>query len=206
MKLKRILDSLTYEKQMFIKLMALVTIPMIIMGIVSSLIYVNGESARSELQLQSYSEQITREYENVFSSLKEYYIEVANEDAVRWLAQQEKPPYSMYSDLNRAQDSLQGNYFVEKYVESYEFINVRSGWILNDYGMFDYDELKNREEAEQFLEAQKEVPLSAYWIKAKDSEKYGNHNLRKQNTVDLSGFRLVIKKEYGAGDLAGLLL
>ena len=85
MKLKRILDSLTYEKQMFIKLMALVTIPMIIMGIVSSLIYVNGESARSELQLQSYSEQITREYENVFSSLKEYYIEVANEDAVRWL-------------------------------------------------------------------------------------------------------------------------
>ena len=51
---------------MFIKLMALVTIPMIIMGIVSSLIYVNGESARSELQLQSYSEQITREYENVF--------------------------------------------------------------------------------------------------------------------------------------------
>ncbi len=206
MKLKRILDSLTYEKQMFIKLMALVTIPMIIMGIVSSLIYVNGESARSELQLQSYSEQITREYENVFSSLKEYYIEVANEDAVRWLAQQEKAPYSMYSDLNRAQDSLQGNYFVEKYVESYEFINVRSGWILDDYGMFDYDELKNREEAEQFLEAQKEVPLSAYWIKAKDSEKYGNHNLRKQNTVDLSGFRLVIKKEYGAGDLAWIIV
>ena len=205
MKLKKLLDSLTYEKQMFIKLMALVTIPMIIMGIVSSMIYVRGESARSKLQLESYSEQITREYENVFSSLKEYYIEVANEEDVRWLAQQEDPPYSMYSYLNRAQQSLQGNYFVEQYVESYEFINVSSGWVLDNYGMFDYQDLKNKEEAEQFLEDQKEVPLSAYWLKARDSEKYGNSNLRKQNTVDLSGFRLIIKKEFGSGELAWIM-
>ena len=103
MNIKKIISSLTYEKQMFVKLMTLVTIPLVVMGLVSCNIYIRGESAKNRLTLSSYSDEISREYENILSSLKEYYIETANSDEFLWLVRQEEVPYSLYSNLKRPQ-------------------------------------------------------------------------------------------------------
>jgi AraC-like DNA-binding protein len=205
MRIKKIISSLTYEKQIFVKLLGLVTIPLIVMGIISCNIYIKGETSKKQMALNSYSDEVSREYENILSTLKEYYIEAASKDDIHWLERQEEPPFSKYSNLKQAQRILEGNYFMRRYIADYEFINVKYGWVFNNYGMFSFDKMKNREETEHFLKEQEDMLLSVYWLNRSGALSPMNGSMRMTDTVDSSGLRLVIKKEQGIGGLSWLL-
>ncbi|MGC6176375.1 helix-turn-helix domain-containing protein [Lacrimispora sp. 38-1] len=205
MRIKKIISSLTYEKQIFVKLLGLVTIPLIVMGIISCNIYIKGETSKKQMALNSYSDEVSREYENILSTLKEYYIEAASKDDIHWLERQEDPPFSKYSNLKQAQRILEGNYFMRRYIADYEFINVKYGWVFNKYGMFSFDKMKNLEETEHFLKEQENMLLSVYWLNRSGALSPMNGSMRMTNTVDSSGLRLVIKKEQGIGGLSWLL-
>lgn len=205
MRIKKIISSLTYEKQMFVKLLGLVTLPLIVMGIISCNIYIKGETSKKQMALNSYSDEVSREYENILSSLKEYYIEAVNRDDICWLVRQEEPPFSRYSNLKQAQRILEGNYFMQKYIADYEFINVRYGWVFNDYGLFSFDQMKNRKDTEGFLIEQETMLLSVYWLDRSGVPAPIKGSMRMTNTVDSSGLRLVVKKEQGIGGLSWLL-
>lgn len=205
MRIKKIISSLTYEKQMFVKLLGLVTIPLIVMGIISCKIYIKGETIKKQMALDSYSDEVSREYENILSSLKEYYIDAVNRDDILWLVRQEDPPFSKYSNLKQAQRILEGNYFMRNYIADYEFINVKYGWVFDNYGMFSFDKMKNRKETEQFLKEQEDMLLSVYWLNRSGITVPMNGSMRITDTVDTSGLRLVIKKEQGIGGLSWLL-
>ena len=203
--IKKIISSLTYEKQMFFKLLGLVTVPLIVMGIVSCILYIKGEKIKNQMALDSYSDEISREYENILSSLKEYYIEAVNGEDVRWLLRQELPPFSSYSNRKKAQKIIEGNYFLEKYIADYELINVKHGWVFNDYGLFPFDQLKNWEETKKFLNKQENMLLSVYWLNRTQIPAPMEGNMRTSKSVDTSGLRLVLKKEQGNGGLSWLL-
>lgn len=205
MRIKKIISSLTYEKQIFVKLLGLVTIPLIVMGIISCNIYIKGETSKKQMALNSYSDEVSREYENILSTLKEYYIEAVSKDDIHWLERQEEPPFSKYSNLKQAQRILEGNYFMRRYIADYEFINVKYGWVFNNYGMFSFDKMKNREETEHFLKDQENMLLSVYWLNRSGALSPMNGSMRMTDTVDSSGLRLVIKKEQGIGGLSWLL-
>ncbi|WP_124065647.1 helix-turn-helix transcriptional regulator [Clostridium sp. E02] len=199
------ISSLTYEKQMFLKLLGLVTLPLIVMGIVSCNLYMKGEKIKNQMALDSYSDEISREYENILSSLKEYYIEAVNGEEVRWVVRQESPPFSSYSNLKKVQKIIEGNYFLEKYIADYELINVKYGWVFNDYGLFPMDQLKNQEDTKDFLDKQDKMLLSVYWLNRSHIPAPMEGNMRTSKSVDTSGLRLVLKKEQGIGDLSWLL-
>lgn len=203
--IKKIINSLTYEKQMFVRLLGLVTFPLLVMGIVSFNIYIKAETSKNQMALSSYSDEITREYENILSSLKEYYIEAVNGDDVRWLIRQEEPPFSSFSNLKHAQRIIEGNYFMAKYIENYEFINVKYGWVFNNYGMYPFSQMKNRKEVQSFLSEQEKMLLSVYWLNRPESHIPVFGSMRDSNSVDTSGLRLVIKKEQGISGLSWLL-
>lgn len=205
MRIKKIISSLTYEKQIFVKLLGLVTIPLIVMGIISCNIYIRGETSKKQMALNSYSDEVSREYKNILSTLKEYYIEAVSKDDIHWLERQEEPPFSKYSNLKQAQRILEGNYFMRRYIADYEFINVKYGWVFNNYGMFSFDKMKNREETEHFLKEQENMLLSVYWLNRSGALSPMNGSMRITDTVDSSGLRLVIKKEQGISGLSWLL-
>lgn len=208
MRLKKVLNSFTYEKQVFVRLLVLVTIPFLVMGGISSRIYIKSESENSKMELDSYSEKISQEYENVFSTLKDYYFQVANEDEVNWLSQQKNPPYSEYSNLKQSQRKLEGNYFMEKYVESYAFVNLKYGWILSNYGMIPFDKLKNKTEAAYYLNTQKMTPLSIYWTRGEETESDSDPNCSsycKGYRLHTDGFQLIIKSGSGIKNLNWLI-
>lgn len=204
-RIKKIIESLNYEKQMFVKLLALVTLPLIVMGIVSCNIYIQAETAKSRLTLNSYSDEMTREYENIFSSMKEYYLSVVNDESFKWLVRQEEAPYTQYTHLKEAQRDLEGNYFMRKYIKNYEFINVTHGWVFNNYGMFPYDQVRNKDATDRFIEEQKETPLSIYWLNRPDalSPVYGS--MRATDSVDSSGLLLVVKGGQGISGISWIL-
>lgn len=206
MKWKKLIESLTYEKKIYSLLMGLVTIPLLFMGILSSAIYVSSESEKVQITLDAYGEEISSEYENIFSAIRDYYIETVNTEAVNWLNYQEYVPYSEYSFMKQAKDMLEGSYFMEKYIENFEYINLQYDWVFNKYGMFKYEDLQNRKETDRFLKKQMEIPLSVYWNNELDTEKPLEGNMRISNTIDSSGMQLVLKKEKGISTLASMVL
>ena len=128
-------NNVKYENRLFLQFLLLVTVPLIVMGIVSYYIYVKGENSKSGQALDSYCKSVANEYENVFSSIREYYLDSTGSTSVKWLVNQKEVPYSKYKELKQAQNMLQGNYFLSKYVSFYNFMNVKEGWVLNKYGM-----------------------------------------------------------------------
>lgn len=201
----QLLSSLNYEKQMFVKMMVLVTIPLIVMGIVSCNIYIQSESTKSELILESYSTEVSREYENILTGIKEYYIETANDDSFRWLLRQEKIPYSQYTNLKRVQRRLEGNYFFRHYIKSYNFIHMNYGWVFNNYGLFPYEKLKNGKQVETFLKEQAEVESTVYWVNRSNVSEPMSGSLRMTNSVDTSGFQFIVKNMNENKELVWLL-
>ena len=191
--LNQLVESLTYEKKMFVRLMALVTLPMAVMGILSALLYARSESARNTITLHFYTDEIRREYENVFTSVREQYLEFVNTEQFRWMLRQDEAPYTQLSEIKEAQSELLGSYLTSRYIQGYEFINLSGGWVLNNYGMFDWKNLENKQETIQFLKEQSEVPLDIYWKNTDYTAPIMGKNLRKSNTVDNSGLRLILK-------------
>lgn len=206
MKWKKLIESLTYEKKIYTLLMGLVTIPLLFMGILSYVIYVRGESEKVQITLNAYGDEISNEYENIFSAIRDYYIETVNTDAVRWLTYQEDVPYSKYSNLKHARSALEGSYFMEKYIENFEYINLEYGWVFNPYGLFDYQDMQNRQETDWFLAEQMNIPLSVYWQNETETIKPVKDKMRISNTVDSSGMQLVVKKEKGISTLSSIFL
>ena len=57
-RLKQALNSLTYQKRVFCRLMILVTIPLLAMGVISCMIYIRAESEQNRLTLNVHTEEI----------------------------------------------------------------------------------------------------------------------------------------------------
>lgn len=205
MKLIKLLNKLNYEKQLFVKLLAVIAVPLIAMGIISYYIYIQGESERSEITLKFQGSTISEEYENIFSTLKKYYTEAVYESDLRWLVRQEEVPYEQYSYLKQAQKTLNGNAYWSKYIESYEFINVRHGWVLDKYGLFSFDEVENPEETQQFLQEQEGKVTPVYWLLSEEDRDEGSNTLHVTHHVDITGLRLIIKSELVSGDITWMI-
>lgn len=191
-------NNVKYENRLFLQFLLLVTVPLIVMGIVSYYIYVKGENSKSGQALDSYCKSVANEYENVFSSIREYYLDSTGSTSVKWLVNQKEVPYSKYKELKQAQNMLQGNYFLSKYVSFYNFMNVKEGWVLNKYGMYPIKDLKNLSEVEAFLEEQKEIPLSLYWLNRMDTASPYEGTVKESGFVDTAGELLVVKEEYSS--------
>lgn len=202
----KFLNSLNYEKQVFFKLLVLVTIPVFVMGILSCHIYIRSESAKRQLTLENYNSQLSGEFDNIFSSVKEYYIDVANGEDFTWMLHQDAVPYSYYSNLKEARKTLCGNYFMTRYIDDFEFLNLGSGWVFDNYGLFPFGEIQNREIVDAFLDEQEKVQQNVYWLNRVDVPEPVTGNIRNSNSVNTQGLSLVLKRELSGGGMVWLLL
>ncbi len=195
-----------YENQIFLQMVVMVTVPLIIMGVIAYYIYFTGEVQQNRQQLEAYCENVCMEYDNVLSSVKEYYMDATRNDDFQWLAGQRFLPYSQQSRVVSAQELLRGNYFLMKYIRNYHFINVKDDWCLNSYGMFPYSMARNREEVDLFLEEQKENPLSVYWLNHRDQASPYQDNAKESRVVDLSQELFVLKEQDVNGEISYILV
>ena len=73
-----------YEDRLFLQFLLLVMVPLIIMGVLSYQIYVQGETKRNRQALESYGESVSIEYDNLFSSIREYYLDSTTNTTFKW--------------------------------------------------------------------------------------------------------------------------
>lgn len=196
----------TYEKRMFVLILMLATIPLLIMGVITYFIYINGEVKRNKEKLDSYSEVVSQDYENICSSIREYYMDISQDEDFKWLVNQTEPPYTNPTQVSRIQNLLHGNSFMMNYISHYNFVNVKEGWVLNNYGMSTYDELRNKADIDAFVKEQEKRQQAVYWLNRKEIISPYEEIGKISRIVDTSEALFVIKKDDKDGNVMYLLL
>lgn len=200
------MQSGKFVNRVFLQFLLLVTIPLIIMGSLSYSVYIKGEKRKNELALKLYCENMVADYENLFNSIREYYLDAVNSDTFKWIVNQDFPPYNMPIDVNKAQSVMQGSYYLMKYISRYNFINYQKGWVLNNYGMFEYSKLRNAEVVQELADKQKANPNFISWQNRADIPSPYTGQQIESNLVDTSAQQLVITEFTGDGEIKWMLL
>lgn len=194
-----------YENWFFVPMLILVITPLLIMGVIAYSIYYQSAVKKNEQQLETYCENICMEYDNIMASLKNYYIDISAKEEFKWMHGQKATPYVNQTQIAKVQSLLEGNYMLMNYISNYNYINVEEGWVLNKYGMFPYDETKNIDEVEPFLNEHKEKISSVYWINHMEVPSPYGVNLIESKMIDLSKELLIVKQHNVKGELSYLL-
>lgn len=195
-----------YENQLFIRMLLMVTLPLLVMGIIAYHIYVSGERKRSLESLGASCQSLSQSYDNVFSQVRDYYLNIISTQEYQWLNQQEEIPYSQYLELKAAIERLRGNHYLTRYTGNYNYLNVKYGWVLNNYGMFLIEDARNREALMAFLEAEEQLPVTVRWSNRRDEKSPYDATAISSRVVDFTGEQLVIKETGLDGAIRHLLL
>ena len=140
-----------YQNRIFFYLVTLVTAPLLLLGVLSSVVHYRQTVTRSDALLASARENVETQMEIALSNLRTYYSAVVSADNYQTLCQKNVPPYSEYTFVRDMQTAMRGGNLVDKYVEGYTYINLRSGWILSNNGMYRLADAANRDEVAHLL-------------------------------------------------------
>lgn len=147
-------------------------LPVIILGLYSYHIYIKEAAQRKNLTMQTTASQVKNRVENVLGSIKQYYAEVENKEAIKELIYAKDLYYNQYSRLKEGIEVLSGPVYLREYIIGYTFINTTQNWVISNYGMYHYDELANEETLEELLEKGQwgENNIQCFWINRMDKQ------------------------------------
>lgn len=133
-----------YETLIFTRLVLLVAVPLLIVGLLCGILYYRSEFARGRAKLGEVAGNASMRMTSVFDGLRSYYLAALRNSSFTWMESCSEIPYSRYSDLRDAQELLRGGTYMDSYVVGYEYINLRYGWVLSNYGTFPLEQMKIR--------------------------------------------------------------
>ena len=84
-----------YQNRIFLYLVTLVTAPLLLLGVLSSVVYYRQTVTRSDAMLASARENVEAQMEIALSNLRSYYSAVVNSDNYQTLRNLGAPPYSV---------------------------------------------------------------------------------------------------------------
>ena len=195
-----------YQNRIFFYLVTLVTAPLLLLGVLSSVVYYRQTVTRSDALLASARENVETQMEIALSNLRAYYSAVVSADNYQTLCQKTVPPYSEYTLVRDMQTAMRGGNLVDKYVEGYTYINLRNGWILSNNGMYRLADAANRDEVAHLLGEWAEQHAAMMWVNRTDQPTPARADT-PLNTVDLTGELLVLRSSsYRTGSYAVLIV
>ena len=195
-----------YQNRIFVYLVTLVTAPLLLLGVLSSVVYYRQTVTRSDALLASARENVEAQMEIALSNLRAYYSTVVSADNYQTLCQKTVPPYSEYTLVRDMQTAMRGGNLVDKYVEGYTYINLHSGWILSNNGMYRLADAANRDEVAHLLSEWAEQHAAMMWVNRTDQPTPALADT-PLNTVDLTGELLVLRSSsYRTGSYAVLIV
>lgn len=186
--------NIAYERQVFGLLLLLVTFPVLLLGMLSSMLFFRSEKQQMDLLTHTYYNSIYADYESAFTEIKQYYSNFIQTDDYRWLRSQQTIPYSEYSHLSESQRMLEGNLFLKPLIARYSYINVESEWMLSPYGMTRTEQLVNHQDYERFLKDQAAISSDSYWVFSPIINMDIGYDRKKEDFLELDGVNLVIKQ------------
>ncbi len=178
--------GLNYKSTIFIYIMIIISIPVIVLGIVSYRTYVNGVSDKVEVSTEATVSQVKSRVDTALSNIRSSYVNEIDQDELKWLINADIW-YSNYTKLERASKILGGPSYYLSYISGYTFINFDTQWVLSNRGMFKLSEVKNQEQVNELFHLYDGTHI--YWV---DHTQMEEEKLSREE-IKVGGLNLVLK-------------
>lgn len=174
-----------FEKRILIYLMLISTIPVLVLGVTSYFSSVRHATEQMDVSNDSGLIQTMQGVDSVLDYIRQYYGTIVDSAELRPLLEGEVS-YQDYASLQSFMDVMASKIDFIHYISGYSFVNMKSGRVYGNQGIYQLKDVGNREELEQLLSSKKEMPT--FWLNNTNREWSA-----KPPYVDLSYLSLIYR-------------
>ncbi|WP_373264400.1 AraC family transcriptional regulator [Hungatella hathewayi] len=195
-----------YQNKIFLLLLLVATVPLLIAAVISYQVYMEELTKQTDLSMETIEEQLFNDVEVTLKSIKQYYMDIASDEEIQWLKNAETIPYRNYSNISEAQNVLKGPTYLDEYIKSYAYLNIKQGWILTNNGLYPVSDTRNIDTVNNLLNIINGNPSSLFWYNNVREPSPYPKGVYQSNTLDVSGYQLVMKMSSGIGQKDHIIL
>lgn len=201
----RVRLNLQYKHRIIACISSLMAIVMILF-----LIDLYGESMREEERrmegtVSSVAFQTSRELDEKLLNIRNYYLQIMEDDEIIWALENEIS-YSDYSHISSIMELLSGNGIVSDYISGYSFINMDTGWVISNKGMYPYESVINKEDVEELFDYGSDSFGRNYWSWRIEETSVDMLESGWRNTVETGSLALVLKASNSWRNMYGMVI
>ena len=201
----RVRLNLQYKHRIIACISSLMAIVMILF-----LIDLYGESMREEERrmegtVSSVAFQTSRELDEKLLNIRNYYLQIMEDDEITWALENEIS-YSDYSHISSIMELLSGNGIVSDYISGYSFINMDTGWVISNKGMYPYESVINKEDVEELFDYGSDSFGRNYWSWRIEETSVDMLESGWRNTVETGSLALVLKAPNSWRNMYGMVI
>ena len=201
----RVRLNLQYKHRIIACISSLMAIVMILF-----LIDLYGESMREEERrmegtVSSVAVQTSRELDEKLLNIRNYYLQIMEDDEIIWALENEIS-YSDYSHISSIMELLSGNGIVSDYISGYSFINMDTGWVISNKGMYPYESVINKEDVEELFDYGSDSFGRNYWSWRIEETSVDMLESGWRNTVETGSLALVLKAPNSWRNMYGMVI
>lgn len=154
--------------------------------------YRGEQRDKAEREAQNTARGIVYQNDERLLNLRQYYLAMAENEAVGRLLENEIS-YSDYSIYKSAYDVMNASDIFTGYIKSFTFANFKTGWVLNNKGLFPLDEVYNQEMLMEIYERDLELAVKNYWSMDSGIEIENVIDRTYRITVETNGLNFIMK-------------
>lgn len=148
--MKKWRDKITYKGKVLIGLFLVSVLPIGVLGGYSYGVLYNAMHTRMDYVAEAEIEEINETVDGILGNIRSYYLDrIAAEPIVNMI--NESMGYSQYTIQVEAMKVLQGGSYLNRYINGYSFINMKTDWVLSDRGMYYFTESDNQTELKELM-------------------------------------------------------
>lgn len=126
-----------------IKRFLLVTpVIILVLGIGSSCYYYRKSLESSRAEAEYTVDRLVSQIDERLDNLMKYYISIVPEDSVQWILDNTMKEMD-YSRYKTTYDGMVSKGRYADYISGFTLVNFSTGWVLNDKGLFEKDDISN---------------------------------------------------------------
>ena len=184
-----------FGRKVHIQLFILISIPLLVMGFVSSRIYTDISNREHEARMAYHLKTLIQQPDATFSLFRQYYSAFATGNDCKGLIDQQTLPHETYQQVKITQRELAGNNIISGNIDSYYFLNRKWGWILSNLGSFSFLDLKDETPLQRLLSEADSTSSSISWINHSSISSPFIGGVTIMHMVDDSGILFCVKGE-----------
>ena len=155
--------------------------------------------------VSSVAVQTSRELDEKLLNIRNYYLQIMEDDEIIWALENEIS-YSDYSHISSIMELLSGNGIVSDYISGYSFINMDTGWVISNKGMYPYESVINKEDVEELFDYGSDSFGRNYWSWRIEETSVDMLESGWRNTVETGSLALVLKAPNSWRNMYGMVI
>jgi len=121
-----------------------VAVPLFVLGVISSSIYVRQKSKSEESSLFYNSESLVKGVDYSLAYIRQYYVTLFSSSSYRWMDNEQTVPYDKIREIVNVQKLLTGESNPNFTVQTYYYINTKYEWMLSNSGLCPFSSITNK--------------------------------------------------------------